>query len=106
MIDGEKVSMSKSQLLEFARTVYSDACYGHLDLAENYCEKAVDGIFRSLAIHSGEGERKHGKWSPDDIIASLPCVVMPPAQQQQNLFVTRQILTNDVTITNNTITIV
>ena len=106
MIDGEKVSMSKSQLLEFARTVYSDACYGHLDLAENYCEKAVDGIFRSLASHSVEVKKTDGCWVSDDFMKSLPSVVMPPAQQQQNLFVTRQILTNDVTITNNTITIV
>lgn len=105
MIDGEKVSMSKSQLLEFARTVYSDACYGHLDLAENYCEKAVDGIFRSLASHSSEVKKTDGGWVSDDLVRSLPSVIMPPAQQQ-NLFVTRQILTNDVTITNNTITIV
>lgn len=106
MIDGENVSVSKSQLLEFARTVYSDACYGHLDLVENYCEKAVDGIFRSLASHSVEGKKPDGGWMSDDLVRSLPSVIMPPAQQQQNLFVTRQILTNDVTITNNTITIV
>lgn len=106
MIDGEKVSMSKNQLLEFARTVYSDACYGHLDLAENYCEKAVDGIFRSLASHSVEGKKPDGVWVSNDLVGDFPSVIMPPAQQQQNLFITRQILTNDVTITNNTITIV
>ena len=106
MIDGEKVSVSKSQLLEFARTVYSDACYGHLDLADNYCEKAVDGIFRSLASHSVEGKKPDGGWVAEELWRDMPCVIMPPAQQQQNLFVTRQIFTNDVTITNNTITIV
>lgn len=106
MIDREKVSMSRSQLLEFARTVYSDACYGHLDLAENYCEKAVDGIFRSLSSHPAEEKKTHGGDTQGELWSDAIQVMMPPQQQQQNLFVTRQILTNDVTITNNTITIV
>lgn len=104
MIDVEKKLISKSQLLEFARVVYSDACYGHLDLADNYCEKAVDGIFRSLASRLDgdkpldKGVVSEGMWG------EMSCIIMPP-QQQQNLFITRQILTDDVTITNDTITI-
>lgn len=40
--------INKDQLLRFAQSVYSAGCHGYMDLLENFCERAVDDLYKDL----------------------------------------------------------
>ncbi len=43
----EKVTLSRSQLIEFAKQIYNMGATGYLDLIESACEQAVESLIDS-----------------------------------------------------------
>lgn len=40
--------INRDQLVDFAKKVYQRACFGHLDLMDNFCEAAASELFNEL----------------------------------------------------------
>lgn len=75
-------NITMEQLLEFAKRIYSDACFGHLDLLENYCQKNCEDFFNSLK--------------------STNPLVIDSVSKFENFISTNSIYDANITITTNT----
>ncbi len=83
--------INKEELLKLVKQVYEQACFGHYDLLESYCEKEVDSFYEKLP--SG---KIHESITKLDLTPRMPSF--------GQYLITPELATNfsNVTITNNT----
>lgn len=46
--------INKDQIVAFAKKVYQRACFGHLDLMDDFCESAASELFNGLPASTNQ----------------------------------------------------
>lgn len=82
------------QLLSFVKKVYSDACFGHLDLLESYAQKECRKFFDTL--------KNANPIVIDTSNYSNNQIENITISNSQQVFSYDEIYRNNITITNNT----
>lgn len=95
------------QLLIFAKSIYYDACLGHLDLMDSYCEKEAEKIFEKLSdlplVVSDDKENiKFTIYESETTNRQINPQLFVSNQFDHNNFSTNEIYAKNITITTNT----
>jgi len=95
------------QLLSFAKSVYYDACLGHLDLMDGYCEKEVGKIFEKLSdaplvVPDGKENFDFKIYDSEITNRQINPELFVSNQFDHNNFSTNEIYAKNITITTNT----
>jgi len=88
-------NVTMEQLLEFTRKIYADACFGHLDLLDSYCEINCEKFFNSLKIANPMviDSVSNFEINSDDIVVNY---------SQPHFIISNDIYDGSITITSNT----
>ena len=95
------------ELLSFSKSIYYDACLGHLDLMDGYCEREVEKIFEKLSelpsVASDDKKNSDFKiYDSETANRQINPQLFVSNQFDHNNFSTNEIYAKSITITTNT----